>query len=993
MEARREQGLTANRHAPVRAATCVVQTKARDARDARWSARGTGVVVAPDAVLTCRHVVEGAAPEALNLVFPWDADGGTFRSPTTARVARSELAADGADLALLWLAPEGAGAASPGVAGRTLPLGAAALEETFLAWGYRDVGAGRGEAGLPAFGVVRTDAADRGQRVLYLKSEEVDLGMSGGPVVQGERPRLVGVLTTALPREHGSFALPVDRLAEQFPSLGALALLPPESPAPAPERLRWLARRRPSALFVGREEDLLALDGDLHAAGLPGPQVAVEGLPGVGKTEVALQYVRRFGDPLRYPGGVLWLDAASDLGAQWAALAPELGIDPRGVAPEALEAAVLGRLAARPGLLLVLDNVDSWSEVRDHLPPPDAGHALLVTTRARGLAGPQLRHRPLELLSPEGARSLLAALLGQRAERHPEEVEALAKSLGGHTLALEVAGAYLGRNPHVAAAEFLARSWKPVPERTLDAVAYQKDVSRMMDEVVAGLEEPAAQLFALTGLYGEAPAPVALLRSTWERLRREWFDEAFGDLYGLHLLDHDEGWWTMHRLIRAAARGRLAGDERARVEEAHAHCLADAVVALAEYDFAGFAALEPHVREEIARGERTFGSARVLGQSARFLRRLGKLTEARDWAQRAVDLALSLPGVAETELATLRSNLATILQDLGDLQRARRETEEALRIDLDRLGADHPNVAIRRSNLATILKDLGDLQGARREANEALRIDLGRLGADHPNVAIRRSNLAQILQDLGDLQGAKQETEEALRIDLARLGPDHPNVAIDRSNLALILKDLGDLQGARRETEEALRTDLDRLGADHPNVATDRSNLATILKDLGDLQGARRETEEALRIDLASLGPGHPNVAIDRSNLAIILQNLGNLPGAQRETEEALRIGLPSLGADHPTVAIRRSNLALILKDIGDLQGARREAEEALRIDLASLGADHPKVAIRRSNLADILEALGDLTASRREAAEAVRIVRRMPEGAQTREAILGRWP
>jgi len=55
----------------------------------------------------------------------------------------------------------------------------------------------------------------------------------------------------------------------------------------------------------------------------------------------------------------------------------------------------------------------------------------------------------------------------------------------------------------------------------------------MMDEVIAGLDDGPARLFCLTGFYGEAPAPVALLRSTWERLGGEGFDEAFGEFYEL----------------------------------------------------------------------------------------------------------------------------------------------------------------------------------------------------------------------------------------------------------------------------------------------------------------------------------------------------------------------------------------------------------------------------------------------------------------------------
>jgi hypothetical protein len=84
----------------------------------------------------------------------------------------------------------------------------------------------------------------------------------------------------------------------------------------------------PSASFVGRDAELR----ELRAALLrdqPRIAVSVEGLPGIGKTELLLRLAHDLAHDGRFPGGIFWLPAESaDLSAAWAsdAIAGALGI-------------------------------------------------------------------------------------------------------------------------------------------------------------------------------------------------------------------------------------------------------------------------------------------------------------------------------------------------------------------------------------------------------------------------------------------------------------------------------------------------------------------------------------------------------------------------------------------------------------------------------------------------------------------------------------------
>ena len=102
---------------------------------------------------------------------------------------------------------------------------------------------------------------------------------------------------------------------------------PPADPRPVPNGTGWLSNLPPPReAFVARQLELRQLAADLAPEGA---LVVIHGLPGVGKTTLALHYAQ--GARSTYPGGVWWLDAS------------------QGFAPLALKAAT--ELEARiPGL-------------------------------------------------------------------------------------------------------------------------------------------------------------------------------------------------------------------------------------------------------------------------------------------------------------------------------------------------------------------------------------------------------------------------------------------------------------------------------------------------------------------------------------------------------------------------------------------------------------------------------------------------------------------
>jgi tetratricopeptide (TPR) repeat protein len=651
-----------------------------------------------------------------------------------------------------------------------------------------------------------------------------------------------------------------------------------------------LPSRRARKLF-GRETDLQQLDALL----VPGSSVqvaaSIEGLAGVGKTELALHIVDRIAETGRFPGGIFWFDAESPkLTTAWGSVIA----DALAVGAGTIEERAAGALriaSSGPPVLVVLDNVEKWTSKSEPKPLPSGPRtALLVTTRQKFLGGPSFEHHTLEVLPATAAREFLISVAG-RELAHSSGTEDLLRHLDGHSLAIELAGAYLREFPSVTPLDYLKKlkEGAPVEEKVRDLVRYEATVSIALNVHWEKLEKAARKALLVAACFAPADATIALLEACGADA------DAQQPLRRFHLITGDGERWRMHRLVCQWAH------RTARTEDLY------------------------EAKRKFVEGCAEYSRQITSVEGFRIYRADGKHLE-----QAAHDSAAVL-GLEDERVSLLRESIAIALQSLGDLVRAKELLELALASDLKNFGENHSSVAARRTNLASVLKDLGELPRAKELLELALASDLRSSGEDDPSVATLRSNLAIVLRNLGELPRAKELLELALASDLKNFGEDHPSVATRRGNLAGVLQNLGSLPVAKDLLELALASALKNLGEDHPTVATRRSNLALVLQDMGDLPRAKELIDLALASALKNLGEDHPTVAVRRFNLATILRDTGNLAQARALFAQTLTAQECSIGADHPSTALTRASLADIWNRQGETESARREAGRAMR--------------------------------------------------------------
>jgi tetratricopeptide (TPR) repeat protein len=218
----------------------------------------------------------------------------------------------------------------------------------------------------------------------------------------------------------------------------------PDAPA-----VYYGAPSKPPPDFVGRSQEIARMVRELQS----GKDLAVEGLPGVGKTTLAVAIAHHPGIRRRFKDGVLWAslglnaDVASAL-MNWANALEGAGIlneDLSQVPGLAERAQILRNAIGQRRMLLVIDDV--WDiEVANTLRCGGPNCCHLVTTRDKGIArefAGSVYAESLLALDEVQALQLLRKLAPEACDSDQEGATALAQAVGGLPLAIRLIGGYL----------------------------------------------------------------------------------------------------------------------------------------------------------------------------------------------------------------------------------------------------------------------------------------------------------------------------------------------------------------------------------------------------------------------------------------------------------------------------------------------------------------------------------------------------------------------
>jgi tetratricopeptide (TPR) repeat protein len=722
--------------------------------------------------------------------------------------------------------------------------------------------------------------------------------------------------------------------------------------APAPTRLWVNVPPAPTDPLLGRDDLLTDLVARVTAG--HSPALSTDGLPGVGKTALAVALAHDPRVRAHFTDGVLWagLGTQPDVITAQNQWATALGID---LSDEPDVHRRLQRLSGAVGerrVLVVID--DAWDVETPkslRLSSPHAVH--LVTSRdrtiARAFAGAaQQVHVPE--LAPDPALALLQRLAPEACAADPVAARALVATVGELPLAIEVLGGYLAgheltvfpeltpgafgklgdaRQRLALAAERLGGM--PGKRETLEAVI------RLSVEALEKMSPAAVAAFWALGAFAPNPA-------TFERQAAEAVTGADSGvlalLVGRNLVEAADGGLVVHQVVHDVMGVGVAGE----VRERHAQFYLDVVKEDRE-DWQRIEGVYPQVRyawqglaDDDARLLAFMWALRI------HFNRRGMGPEQIAWAERALGCARAQHD--EKTVATLLNNIGSVYSALGDKRQALDYFEQSL--PLFRQVGNKAGEANTLSNIGAVYSALGDQRLALDYFEQSL--PLRRQVGDKAGEANTLNNIGLVYSDLGDKRHALDYFEQSL--PLIRQVGDKDGEAITLNNIGLVYSDLGDKCHALDYFEQSLP--LRRQVGYKGGEATTLNNIGLVYAALGDKRQALDYFEQSL--------PLRRQVG-DKGGEATTLSNIGAVYSALGDKRQALDYYEQSLplrrqAGDKAGEANTLNNIGGVYSDLGDKRRALDYFEQAMPLfrQVGNKGGE----ATTLTNIGAVYSALGD---------------------------------
>jgi hypothetical protein len=595
----------------------------------------------------------------------------------------------------------------------------------------------------------------------------------------------------------------------------------PGEPAPRP-RAGWNVPPRNPA-FTGREALLAAVREALESGDRAVAQ-ALQGMGGVGKTQLAIEYAHRFGG--RYDI-VWWLSAenADLLGEQFAALGTDLQCVPPGAPVQVVRRAVLSALRERGNWLLVFDNAERGEDIASWL--PGGGGHVLITSRARGWAEIAV---PVEVGVMERAESV-ALLRGRVPELDEAGAALVAEAAGDLPLAIAQAASYMAETG-VPAGEYAAL----LADRAAELLAQGRPAS--YPRSLAAVTELAHARLRDTDLSAVMVAEICAFLAP-EPVPARWFVVAAPDLPP-PLTARAADLLTWHRVLAALGRSALARVDRDGIGM---HRLTQAII-----------------RQGLSGGRAA--AVRQLARAVLAANFPGDPDEPGNWGEWAAVLPhLTAVDAAASDEQVLRSmidNAAWYLTRRGDYAGAEKLARRLYAGWQDMLGADDTDTMEAEETLAEALRGMGRFAEARGLSEDIFTRRRRVHGDEHPDTLVAAHNLAIDMRRTGQARTALEMDEVTLGWRRRLLGDDHPETLTSGYSLALDRHELGDYEAARDLNADILARRRQRLGNDHPDTLRAAVSLAADLFMLKDYQTALELYGNTLTRMRRVLGDDHP---------------------------------------------------------------------------------------------------------------------------------------
>lgn len=681
--------------------------------------------------------------------------------------------------------------------------------------------------------------------------------------------------------------------------------------------------------------------------------VALHGMGGVGKSQLALEYAYSRSDHYRV---VAWLRAeeTETLAADYISLGPVLGLPDTPDQRQRIED-VQNWLERNGRWLLIFDNAPNPGAIRNFLPRLHAGHVLLTSRHPgwKDLAS----SLAVEVLE---RRESIAFLMRRSGSADETTASDLGEELGRLPLALEEASAYMettGRS--MRSYLTMLRSQKRRLLFAEDTSGEHRNTLRTTWELSfrqIESETPAASdLLKLCSFLAPDDIPLALLKRGARVLPDSLraiaqddvaLDACVGALRRFSLVKAEAEAMSIHRLVQLATRERLT-------PEAHEHWSIEALAlieaAYPRHPTVGEYRPEPgrFLPHALIVLHREHTDSRAVGLSARLWRRVGVYLstrgshlEAWDFLEHALS-QLEAEGTDTLQIGGAMWDLGMVLYALGEANVSRDLLTRGLEVLRTAPQATFLRAQLHLA-LAWVARTLGDYPATCESAELAHAALTATVKAGHHLTAMACALRGRGFWGLGNVPGARDSLREALEVLRTTPEPRHALNCGIWYCVAQLQYEFGEFQEALASATRAVDIGQQAYGRDHPFVSTSLTVRGASLLRLGDADAARECCERALESGQRACRHLHEDIAVARGHLAGALRIARQSAMAAEHLTHALE-ELPRLCGDTTRVAmVAHLTWAQLMRDQGQRERAREHCEAALHVFQRTYSRAHP---------------------------------------------------
>ncbi|MEU6492686.1 MULTISPECIES: FxSxx-COOH system tetratricopeptide repeat protein [unclassified Streptomyces] len=758
----------------------------------------------------------------------------------------------------------------------------------------------------------------------------------------------------------------LDRLdvsADPLPDSANGARRGPRFPAAMPEIWGGVPRR--NTRFTGRESLLNDAYHLLQSADAGAGVVALHGMSGVGKTQLAAEYVYRFGSEYDV---VWWVNAEKRVSYRryLAELAPKLGLATGQEYGERLRAV---RDSLRRGdpyarWLLVLDGADEPDQIWD-LVPTGPGH-VLITTR-----NPEWTEHNSRLLEvPVYERYESVAFIRRRAPRLSEaDADQLAEALEDLPLLLDQTAGWLN-DSDLSVDDYIALLEGGIDQDVVKVsadfpLAFQTAWSILLNKLRETVPE-SVDLLRLCTFFAPGFIPVRLLK---EMPHDELPEQVAGLLNDPLLWNKAINQLRQYSVVRLESHDTTSDDAAASGESLYLHRMVHQIVgkdmpaedhkefievvrqALASADprrptdpelWPVYAEIVPHLKYADVLNSTDPNIQRLVFNCLRYMFFSGEYAAGIKLGERALETWRSLLGETHPRIWELTYHYANLLRSVGEYGRTEaieRIAVEHLREERGPQDLDHLRAA---GGLGADLRGLGRYDEALELSQWLLTAYRELLGEQDSRTLNAQNNVAVTLVLLGRFEEALEVDRRTMEARRALLRARHPWTLYSETSYALDLRLLGRYADAESVQAKNVRELLLVLGENNPYTLKGRHNLAFCHYRSGDHEPAGRLFADVLERSERVLGETNPDTLRYATSQSCFIREHGDIDQARELSETTVARYEVMLAEGHPFVVGARANHALILRSVGERDHAYTLGEQAWTDMTAAVGESHP---------------------------------------------------